>query len=141
MMGASDTARDEPRQTVLLIGATALAWAGFFLHNVADLPGQSVLSPESLYPTLLTLALLVLRLVPVTRTWGAWLLLGWSALNLVGGALSVLPLAFLPFSPEQSVKHYAFHGLYALTQLPLIWVCLSWLHGHGRRRTGRRSAP
>ena len=139
-MGASRTARDGTRETVLLIGATVLAWAGFFVHNVADLPGQSILSPESLYPTLLTLALLVLRLVPVTRTWGAWLLLGWSTLNLVGGALSVLPLTFLPFAPEQSVKHYAFHGLYALTQLPLIWVCISWLHGHGWRRAGRRSA-
>lgn len=126
MSGAGRTPPEGTRQTVLLIGATVLAWAGFFLHNVADLPDQSILSPESLYPTLLTLALLVLRLVPLTRTWGARLLLGWSILNLVGGALSVLPLPFPPFAPEQSVEHYAFHVLYALTQLPLIWICFSW---------------
>lgn len=123
------------RQIVLVAGATALAWAGLVVHNAADLPGQTILSPESLFPTLLTVVLLVLRLVPATQTWGAWLLLAWSALNLVGGAVSVLPLGFLPFSPEQSARHYAFHGLYAATQLPLIWVCVSGL------RAGRRSEP
>lgn len=134
MTGADGTARDGPTQTMLVVAATILAWTGFFVHNVADLPGQNIVSPETLYPTLFTLAILVVRLVPVTRTWGAWLLLGWSVLNLVGGALSVLPLTVLPFTPEQSVKHYAFHGLYAATQLPLIWVCISWLQTNGRPR-------
>lgn len=45
---------------------------------------------------------------------------GQASLHLVGGALSVLPLPFLPFAPEQSPKHYAFHGLYALTQIRLL---------------------
>lgn len=133
------TARDGSRQTVLVIGATALAWAGFFVHNLADLPGQSLLRPESLVPTLLTVAILPLWLVPATRTWGAWLLLIWGALNLMGGALSVLPLPFLPFAPEQSVQHYAFHGLYAATQLPLVLVCISWLRGGRRARESERS--
>ena len=131
----TNATRDGRRHVVLVVGATALAWAGLFVHNVADLPGQSILSPESLYPTLLTLTLLVLWLVPATRTVGTWLLLAWTALNLVGGGLSVLPLPFLPFSPEQSPTHYAFHGLYALTQIPLLWICVS------RVRAGRTASP
>ena len=52
---------------------------------------------------------------------GAALLLTWALLNLLGGAvLSVLPLPFLPFVPEQSLRHYSFHLLYGLTQVPLI---------------------
>lgn len=107
-----------------MVAATALAWAGFFAHNVADLPGQTITSPESLLPTLVWLAALVLYVVPTTRVVGAWALLLWTALNLVGGALSVLPLPFLPFEPEQTVRHYAFHGLYAATQLPLLVITL-----------------
>lgn len=45
----------------------------------------------------------------------------WALLNLLGGAvLSVLPLPFLPFVPEQSLRHYSFHLPYGLTQVPLI---------------------
>jgi hypothetical protein len=41
-----------------------------------------------------------------------------------GGILIVLPLAVLPFEPEQSLRHYSFHVLYALTQVPLLVVAL-----------------
>ena len=43
-------------------------------------------------------------------------------MNLAGGALSVLPLSVLPFQPEQTVRHYSFHLLYAATQVPLLVV-------------------
>lgn len=115
----------------LVVVTAVVAWLGFFVHNIADLPGQTLLSPESLYPTLITVALVGLWLVPTTRTVGAWLLLAWAILNLVGGALTVLPLPILPFTPDQSFEHYAFHILYATTQLPLIAVCIAWLR---RRR-------
>jgi len=49
-------------------------------------------------------------------------LLVWGWLNLVGGALSVLPLPFLPFRPEQTLHHYAFHVVYAVLQIPLLVV-------------------
>ena len=71
--------------------ATAVGWAGFFIHNVADLPGQTILSPESLLPTLIWMAALVLWLVPATRTAGAWALIAWAVLNLIGGALERAP--------------------------------------------------
>ena len=110
--------------TIVFVAAVVASWAGFLVHNVADLPGQTILSPESLYPTLIYVALLALWLVPRARRVATWLLLGWAALHLIGGAvLSVLPLPILPFSPEQSLYHYLFHALYGLTQVPLIVLC------------------
>jgi len=120
------------KHTALLVAATTLSWLGFFIHNVADLPGQTILSAESLFPTLIYLVLLVLWFTPARRI-AAWALLVWAALHLLGGAvLSVLPLAILPFSPEQSFSHYAFHGLYGLAQLPLVVGLILWLRGSPR---------
>ena len=108
-------------RTIVFVAAVALSWTGFFVHNIADLPGQSILSPESLFPTIVYAALLALWFVPRARTVATWALLVWGVLHLVGGAvLSVLPLPTLPFAPDQSVYHYAFHGLYGVLQVPLI---------------------
>ena len=124
----------ESRWVALVLGTSFVAWSGFFLHNVADLPGQTLVSPESLYPTIVTVALLVLWLVPATRPFVTWALLGWSALHLVGrGILSALPTGLFPFDPEQSLRHYAFHGLYAATQVPLVCVCIASLRSRRRR--------
>jgi len=122
--GLDVEARDWPesRWIALVLGTTAVAWSGFILHNVADLPRQTLGSPESLYPTIVTVALVVLWLVPATRTAATWALLAWFALHLVGGGiLSVLPIGLFPFDPEQSLRHYAFHGVYIATQVPLVW--------------------
>jgi hypothetical protein len=118
----------------LTIGATTLAWAGFLVHNLADLPGQTPLSPESLLPTLVTVTVLALWLVPATRKVATWALLAWSVLNLIGGGiLSVLPIGLFPFDPDQSWKHYGFHLVYTLTQIPIIWICTAWLLNSRRR--------
>jgi len=101
--------------------AAAISWLGFLVHNVADLPGQTLLSPETLWPTLVTVALVVAYAVGWRRVAVVGLLV-WAALNLVGGALSVLPLPVLPFEPEQTLRHYSFHVLYAVTQIPLLVV-------------------
>lgn len=123
---------------VVVVAATAIAWSGYFVHNVAELPGQTILSAESLFPTLVWIAALILWLVPATRTLGTWILLSWAVINLVVGAISVLPLPFLPFAPEQTVEHYAFHGFYAATQLPLIGVTAVWLGRRARALSGRQ---
>jgi hypothetical protein len=108
------------RRTGWVVASTALAWLGFYIHNVADLPGQTLLSPETSLPTLVTFVLfLAWWRFPITRV-TTWLLLGWGLLNLIGGGLSVIPFPFLPFYPEQTVRHYLFHVVYAATQLPLI---------------------
>lgn len=67
-----------------------------------------------------------------------WLLLIWAMLHIVGGAvLSILPLPILPFQPEQSLRHYAFHILYGLIQLPLLLATIAALrHKPGQVTTG-----
>jgi hypothetical protein len=144
--------RTKTRGTAWDVGvaaATVLGWAGFFVHNVADLPGRTITSAESSLPTIVWLVGLAVWVVaPSTRTAGAWMLLVWAVINLVGGALSVLPLPILPFEPEQTVEHYAFHGLYAATQIPLIvMTAVSLGHRVGSRQddapvtTGEVSRP
>ena len=115
-------------RTLVFVAAVVVSWLGFFVHNVADLPGQSILSPESMYPTLVFFVLLALWFVPRVRTVATWALLVWALLHFVGGAvLSVLPLPILPFSPDQSLHHYLFHGLYGVLQVPLIVLCIARL--------------
>lgn len=117
-----------PRRWVGWIAAsTALAWLGFYLHNVADLPGQSLFSPETGLPTLVTVALFLACWRFPSQQGTMWLLFGWGLLNLIGGGLSVVPLPFLPFYPEQSLRHYFFHGVYGAAQLPLIVLAWVWL--------------
>ena len=104
-----------------VVGATAVAWFGLVVHNVADLPDQTLLSPETFWPTVVTMALLLAYWKLPVRVAGAGLL-GWALLNLAGGALSVVPLPVLPFDPDQTVRHYSFHLLYAAAQVPLLVI-------------------
>jgi hypothetical protein len=58
----------------------------------------------------------------------AWLLLGWGWLDTIGGGLlSVLPLPLWPYQPEQSLRHYAVHALYAVLQVPLLVTVTRYL--------------
>jgi hypothetical protein len=107
-----------------------------FVHNLAELPGQGFLSPESVIPLLAT-ALLVAGWFTPARYSVTMALLFWGLLHFLGGGvLSVLPLPFLPFAPEQTPSHYLLHGVYALAQLPLVLSTLGWLRVH--YRTGHR---
>jgi hypothetical protein len=47
------------------------------------------------------------------------------------GVLSVLPLPIWPFVPEQTMSHYLVHGVFFLTQLPLLLLAFK-LMGHLR---------
>jgi hypothetical protein len=115
------------RELAVPVGAL-IGWVGLFVHNLADLPGQSFLSPESIIPLLVT-ALLVAGWFTPVRYAATVALLCWGLLNFVGGGvLSVLPLPFLPFVPEQTPSHYLFHGVYALAQVPLVLGTAGWLH-------------
>jgi hypothetical protein len=99
--------------------ALVVAWAGFLVHNFADLPGTSFADPNTFGPTLVWLVLAIVHLVRRSRFTAA-VLFGWVALNLFGGIVSVLPLPILPFVPEQSLYHYGFHVLYAVAQIPAL---------------------
>lgn len=111
----------QPNAKWPIYAAAAISWLGFLVHNVADLPGQTLISPETLWPSLITAALLGVYSAGLRRVAGIGLAI-WATLNLVGGALSVLPLPILPFEPEQTLRHYSFHLLYAATQIPLLVV-------------------
>jgi hypothetical protein len=112
----------------LLVSLTLLAWLGMFIHNTADLPALTLVSPENSVPALVS-AILVIAwwLLPWKRA-ATVALLGWGLLHLTGGGiLSVLPLAIWPYEPAQTSAHYAMHLLYGLAQLPLIWLLVSWI--------------
>jgi hypothetical protein len=115
--------RVNPRYSTGSVAAAALlSWLGLFVHNLADLPGQTLRSPETAYPTVALLLVFLAWLSPARRA-AVWLLLGWGWLHLLGGAvLSVLPLPLLPFQPPQTLRHYAFHALYGVLQVPLLVV-------------------
>jgi hypothetical protein len=119
------TAARVPTRTVRLVAAlTVLSWFGMILHDWISLPGLSPVAPEVVIPTAVFVALF--------GAWWAWpgrlswsLLLGWTILHFaVGGILSVLPLPVWPFVPEQTVRHYIAHVLYAACQLPLLIVLI-----------------
>jgi hypothetical protein len=100
--------------------AAAFAWLGMFIHNQADLPGLTVTSAENLAPAVVWLLLVLLCWLRPRERWPLILLGGWGLLNLGGAIITVLPISLLPFEPDQSVRHYAFHVLYAGFQLPLL---------------------
>jgi hypothetical protein len=127
----------------IVAAATALSRLGEYLHNVADLPSLTLLSPENGLTALVAFGLfLAWRRRPLSRATTA-ALLGWGLLNLIGGALSVIPFSFLPFYPEQTWGHYAAHVVYGALQLPLIAV-MSVAAGRAWRPKGapvRRPRP
>lgn len=130
--------RPQPARELAIPAAALIGWAGMFVHNLAELPGQSLLSLESLIPLIVTVMLVAGWFTP-SRSGVTIALLFWGLLHLLGGGvLSVLPLPFLPFAPEQSVSHYLLHAVYALAQLPLVLSTVGWLRSH--RRTSQQHA-
>lgn len=108
--------------------ALALSAAGHVVHNLAEFPPGILLGWETLFPLAVTVALggwLVAR--PSRFAFGA--AGGWALVVIVGGGGSVLPLGVLPFVPDQSLSHYLAHLVYALAQLPLLWVAYRGLAG------------
>ena len=114
-MNAELPRTDRERTTIWL--AAVVSWLGLLVHNVADLPDQHIYSPETSFPSVLLL--IALALFAVRPRPGLVLLLVWSGLHILGAIFSVIPFDWLPFVPEQSNRHYAFHVLYLLTQIPL----------------------
>lgn len=121
MMQTSSKSADK---TLLIATLTLLSWLGAYVHTTMELQ-LPVWRPENSFPALVGLALFLSwwRQDQRRQLW-AWLLLTWTAGGhlLAGALLSVLPLPFLPFVPEQSAGHYLSHVIYGIAQLPLIWV-------------------
>jgi hypothetical protein len=111
--------------------ATFVCWGSMAAHNLYELP-ISPTAIENTGPLAVAAALLVAHLAwPASRIPVA-ALFGWAALNLIGGGIiSVLPLPFLPFVPEQTASHYLAHVVYSLGQVPLL--ALTWANLVGIR--------
>jgi len=107
---------------------TSLSWLGMMIHNAIELPQLTLLSPEVGIPTLIYIVLaLGWWLLPNKRIWAVALFV-WGLLHLLGGGiLSVIPFSFLPFYPEQSLRHYFAHVVYSVAQLPLLWLSVRQL--------------
>jgi hypothetical protein len=106
-----------------------LSWFGLYLHNTVDLPGLTLLSPENSIPAVITLLMFLAwwRMPSNVLTNVVFLAWVFFAQFLIGGILTVLPFAFLPFRPAQTPLHYFMHLVYALTQLPLMIALLRQL--------------
>lgn len=121
------------RRTALVAALTAVSWIGLYAHNAIEFPELPLWRPENAGVAAVAAALFLLWFRFPGRFAHA-ALLGWGLFHLVGGALlSILPLGFLPFVPEQTLTHYVAHLVYGLAQLPLVGTLAV---GIGRRGEG-----
>lgn len=113
------------RQIGLVAAFTVLAWLGEYVHNLVELPQLTMLSPENSIPGLVFLILFAAWWLLPGKRITSIVIVAWAVLHLVGGALiTVIPFSFLPFYPEQNLKHYVAHIVYGVAQLPLISIVL-----------------
>jgi hypothetical protein len=115
-------------QTLLVGAAIAVAILGSLVHNAIEFGIGSVLASQNGELPLAFLwvaGFLTWWRMPPARIPAAWFLIALAGLNLIGGAIiTVLPLAFLPFEPEQSLTHYLAHVIYGVAQIPVLAILL-----------------
>ena len=103
-----------PISRLTMTVALAISWGSMLGHNLYELP-LGPLDPENSGPLLVAAGLGAAYAARPGSFLVALVAFAWGVLNLVvGGVLSVLPLSFLPFVPEQSMSHYGVHVVYAL---------------------------
>jgi hypothetical protein len=112
---------------LLMAAALAVSAFGAWYHNTREFPGMPLTAPEMLsaiVPAVMIAVWWLLR--PGRILW--WVTVVWVVLlNLgIGAIVTVLPLPFLPFEPEQTLGHYMTHLLYLLAQIPAIYLLLRW---------------
>ncbi len=119
---------DESQEVGWMAAAVGLSALGMAFHTVREFDWPGLWSPGTgMIPVVGVQVLLfvVWWLSPGVRTGLGRALAATGVFQLVGGAIiSVLPLSFLPFLPEQSVGHYVSHLVLGLAQIPLIVIPL-----------------
>ncbi len=109
-----------PVSRAAMEAALTLSALSMLAHNLYELP-LSPIDLENAGPIAFAAILGVAYALRPDSKAVAAAAFGWGVLNLViGGIVSVLPLAILPFVPEQSVTHYGAHVVYAVGQVPLV---------------------
>lgn len=110
--------------TQVIVVAAALAWAGLWFHELFRVPYLLGFTPDG--------DLFMLPIVVALVYW--WLNEGrkrrapsvaltiYAAVSLLGAVITVLPVHFLPFAPQQTFAHYFAHVVFATCQLPLLAV-------------------
>lgn len=116
-----------------VLGALIVSYMGLWVHEFHRVPASLGLTPEGVFSLLLPALVIFLawwrfprHLTPISAMWALGLI------HLLGACVTVLPLAVLPFVPEQTVSHYLAHAVYAAAQIPLLLVAF--------RLTRRRGA-
>lgn len=111
--------------------AVGASIGGLLVHNLEEFPPSILLGPETWVPVAITVMLgMALLGRPGTGVFVA--AAGWAVIVIAVSGASVLPLPIWPFTPEQTVSHYMAHVVYALAQLPLLW--LGWRGFQAARR-------
>lgn len=106
-----------------VIFALVVSGVGHIIHNLAEFPIAILVGWETVLPIGVTVLLGAIWYLRPGRATFAMLAV-WAAVVIVFGGGSVIPFGFLPFVPEQSISHYVAHAVYALTQIPLLWIGL-----------------
>jgi hypothetical protein len=134
--------RQEGDRSLRILLALAIAWLGLWAHELYRAPAQFGMTLDGSLPLLLVAIVLLAWWLLVARKRAPALgLLVYGLINGLGGFLSVLPLPFLPFAPEQTVEHYLIHVVYAMCQTPLVAIAMMALFASAPPKTQPRHLP
>lgn len=108
-----------------MIVCTVISCVGLWVHEVYRVPQLLGFTPDGSVFMFVIAGALAYWWHRTHSAAAAAALFAYAAISLVGGALSALPLGWLPFKPDQTLSHYAVHVVYAVAQLPLMSVALN----------------
>ena len=110
-----------------VVVATAVSWLGLWAHELHRVPRLFGLTLDGDLFMLPIAAALAIWWSRSHGTAAAGALAAYAGVNLAGGIVSVLPLGWLAFVPDQSIAHHTAHFVYAVCQLPLLALAISRL--------------
>jgi len=120
-----------------LNSALVAAIVGAAIHDLAEFGGPAPSNTGALLVVGASAAWCARSDTRRIQTIGAAVLVAVAVTFLIGGAVaSVLPLPLWPWQPEQTLRHYAIHLLWAVSIVPLLVVSVGELlsHRHDRPR-------
>lgn len=104
------------------IVVSVISLIGMAIHQIFEFPDDFRMNVTLIVIMSIILGLIVYQVRKSGK--GYFILLLFGLIHLIGGGLTVFPLGFLPFVPDQSIGHYISHLIYALTQIPLIYLSI-----------------